>query len=109
MSKITAVVCMLVVSLFMFSMPAFADRANDMVNRGDRVTTDRGADLNNDMNNNDNGNLNYNDTNYNDRGPATRNVSTANDNDRDTNWQWLGLLGLVGLFGLKRRDREEVR
>ncbi|MDM5337275.1 WGxxGxxG family protein [Fictibacillus enclensis] len=102
MSKVTALVCMLMVSLFMFSMPAFADRASDMVNRGDRITTDRGADLNN-------GNLNYNDTNYNDRGPATRNVSTANNNDNDTNWEWLGLLGLVGLFGLKRRDREEVR
>ncbi|MDM5198133.1 WGxxGxxG family protein [Fictibacillus enclensis] len=107
MSKVTALVCMLMVSLFMFSMPAFADRASNMVDRGDRITTDRGTDLN-DMNNN-NGNLNYNDTNYNDRGPATRNVSTANNNDNDTNWEWLGLLGLVGLFGLKRRDREEVR
>ncbi|MBY0599023.1 WGxxGxxG family protein [Bacillus bingmayongensis] len=41
----------------------------------------------------------------------TRNVNTTNDlnNARDNdnnNWAWLGLLGLAGLFGLRRREKE---
>ena len=40
----------------------------------------------------------------------TRNVNTTddlNDNrDRNNNWAWLGLLGLAGLLGLRRRDKE---
>ncbi|KKB37806.1 WGxxGxxG family protein [Bacillus thermotolerans] len=50
--------------------------------------------------------------NDNNNGVTTRNVNTATDNntaaaaDDDTNWEWLGLLGLAGLLGLRRRDRE---
>ncbi|PWE72859.1 GNAT family acetyltransferase [Bacillus cereus] len=40
----------------------------------------------------------------------TRNVNTTNDlNDnrnRNNNWAWLGLLGLVGLFGLRKKDKD---
>jgi MYXO-CTERM domain-containing protein len=36
---------------------------------------------------------------------ARRTVPTDNDNDRD--WGWLGLLGLAGLLGLRRRDHTE--
>ncbi|MFK4412994.1 MULTISPECIES: WGxxGxxG family protein [Bacillus] len=40
----------------------------------------------------------------------TRNVNTTNDinnnHDRNNNWAWLGLLGLAGLLGLRRRDKE---
>ncbi|HDR4496535.1 TPA: WGxxGxxG-CTERM domain-containing protein, partial [Bacillus cereus biovar anthracis] len=40
----------------------------------------------------------------------TRNVNTTNDlndnRDRNNNWAWLGLLGLAGLLGLRRRDKE---
>ncbi|MGN4927843.1 WGxxGxxG family protein [Bacillus cereus] len=44
----------------------------------------------------------------------TRNVNTTNDlnNDRDNNnnnWAWLGLLGLAGLFGLRRKEKEPER
>ncbi len=42
----------------------------------------------------------------------TRNVNTTNDlndnRDRNNNWAWLGLLGLAGLLGLRRRDKEHV-
>lgn len=27
------------------------------------------------------------------------------DRDNDSNWGWIGLLGLAGLLGLRRRDR----
>ncbi|QWG39152.1 GNAT family acetyltransferase [Bacillus mycoides] len=40
----------------------------------------------------------------------TRNVNTTNDlNDnrnKNNNWAWLGLLGLVGLFGLRKKDKD---
>lgn len=40
----------------------------------------------------------------------TRNVNTTNDlndnRDKNNNWAWLGLLGLAGLLGLRRRDKE---
>ncbi|PEP91966.1 WGxxGxxG family protein [Bacillus toyonensis] len=40
----------------------------------------------------------------------TRNVNTTNDlnnnHDRNNNWAWLGLLGLTGLFGLRRKEKE---
>ncbi|EEK49351.1 hypothetical protein bcere0002_36080 [Bacillus cereus ATCC 10876] len=40
-------------------------------------------------------------------------MNTTNDlnNDRDdnNNWAWLGLLGLAGLFGLRRKEKEPER
>ncbi|MGK0532032.1 WGxxGxxG family protein [Bacillus sp. 'calajunan'] len=43
----------------------------------------------------------------------TRNVNTTNDlnnnRDKNNNWAWLGLLGLTGLFGLKRKEKEPER
>ncbi|MEF2247930.1 MULTISPECIES: WGxxGxxG family protein [unclassified Paenibacillus] len=32
--------------------------------------------------------------------------TSAVDNNRGTNWSWIGLLGLAGLFGLRNRERE---
>ena len=34
---------------------------------------------------------------------------TRADRDHEDNWGWLGLLGLGGLFGLRRRERTDVR
>jgi len=34
-------------------------------------------------------------------------ANAVDNNDRDMNWSWLGLLGLAGLFGLRSRQREE--
>ena len=37
--------------------------------------------------------------------PDTSARATTNyDNDNDTDWGWVGLLGLAGLLGLRRRD-----
>ncbi|HDR7495605.1 TPA: WGxxGxxG-CTERM domain-containing protein, partial [Bacillus cereus] len=34
-------------------------------------------------------------------------TNDLNDNrDKNNNWAWLGLLGLAGLLGLRRRDKE---
>ena len=44
--------------------------------------------------------------------PSTDGQSMVTEVDRDNdngNWGWLGLLGLAGLFGLKRNDREKER
>ena len=38
--------------------------------------------------------------------PDTR--PTAQERDNDFDWGWLGLLGLAGLFGLKRHDTAHV-
>ena len=38
--------------------------------------------------------------------PGSADVASA-DADRDTDWGWLGLLGLSGLLGLIPRKREE--
>jgi MYXO-CTERM domain-containing protein len=37
---------------------------------------------------------------------AVEGTQTVADRDDHRNWGWLGLLGLGGLLGLKRRDRE---
>jgi len=43
------------------------------------------------------------------RATANNYRTTAVDNNRGTNWGWLGLLGLTGLFGLRSRERERER
>lgn len=67
------------------------------------------------VNNNNNITTRVNDNNMNrvNNDTRTRNVNTTNDlnNDRDdnNNWAWLGLLGLAGLFGLRRKEKEPGR
>lgn len=34
-------------------------------------------------------------------------VANANDDDDDMDWGWIGLLGLAGLLGLRRRDNNQ--
>jgi hypothetical protein len=42
--------------------------------------------------------------------PEERNApSAAADRDDNMDWGWIGLLGLAGLLGLKRRGHDEVR
>ena len=43
------------------------------------------------------------DTNGNDE-PINEGAAVAADDDDDMEWGWIGLLGLAGLMGLKRRD-----
>jgi MYXO-CTERM domain-containing protein len=37
-------------------------------------------------------------------GPGTASTDTPRTMDRDIEWGWLGLLGLAGLLGLRRRE-----
>jgi MYXO-CTERM domain-containing protein len=36
--------------------------------------------------------------------PGTASTETPRTTDRDMDWGWLGLLGLAGLLGLRRRE-----
>ncbi|EEM15781.1 hypothetical protein bpmyx0001_32510 [Bacillus pseudomycoides DSM 12442] len=36
-------------------------------------------------------------------------TNDLNNNRKNNNWAWLGLLGLVGLFGLRRKEKEPER
>lgn len=40
---------------------------------------------------------------------GTTNSTRVADRSDDMNWSWLGLLGLAGLIGLKRSDRDSSR
>lgn len=41
--------------------------------------------------------------------PNSRTTDTTTVADRDdTNWGWIGLLGLAGLLGLKRSDHDKM-
>lgn len=59
--------------------------------------TTRALDVDNDTRLNTNANMNTN---------AYR--TNAADNDNDFNWSWLGLFGLLGLMGLRNRNRERT-
>lgn len=41
--------------------------------------------------------------------PDARRDTTAADRQDDFDWGWLGLIGLAGLFGLRRRDTVDVQ
>ncbi|MBY0012630.1 WGxxGxxG-CTERM domain-containing protein [Paenibacillus typhae] len=36
-------------------------------------------------------------------------TTTNTDNDRGSNWGWLGLIGLLGLAGMRNRSSERER
>lgn len=78
--KLSSILCALAVTVIALGIPVHAEDNNINTNRG-----------------------------YNNDGVITRNVTTTTDDvttDDDTNWEWIGLLGLVGLLGLRRRERE---
>jgi MYXO-CTERM domain-containing protein len=52
----------------------------------------------------------YDTTRMNAYNPAgTRYRTTATTTGRNSNWGWLGLLGLFGLAGMRSRNREEIK
>ncbi|WP_314728315.1 WGxxGxxG family protein [Bacillus sp. Marseille-Q3570] len=55
--------------------------------------------------NEDDGPLRVNDENR-DNGRTNVNATGA---ENENNWEWLGLLGLAGLLGLRKRNNEAVR
>ncbi|MGP4081475.1 WGxxGxxG family protein [Pseudalkalibacillus sp. R45] len=55
--------------------------------------------------NEDDGPLRVNDENK-DNNRANVNATGA---EKENNWEWLGLLGLAGLLGLRKRNNEAVR
>ncbi|TYR80721.1 hypothetical protein FZC66_10145 [Priestia megaterium] len=89
MKKLSFIICALVLTVMTLNTPVHA-----IDNNMDRATYN--TDTNMDR-------VNYNDD------VNTRNVTTATDTneENDTPWEWLGLLGLFGLLGLRRRNRDE--
>ena len=85
--KWSVLLCTLALAMMTFILPVNAENNNvDRANYNDDVNT-----YNDDVN--------------------TRNVTTATDvdDDNDSPWELLGLLGLACLFGLKRRDDREEK
>lgn len=39
---------------------------------------------------------------------SMQDTNQSADDDHGNDWGWLGLLGLGGLFGLKRKERDDV-
>ncbi|KRE39797.1 WGxxGxxG family protein [Paenibacillus sp. Soil522] len=118
MKKFWSIFCVISCLAFVLAVPAFADhsRTGTMENYTNRSmgnavpdtglrsdtrigidNTTRALDVDNDTRLNTNANMNTN---------AYR--TNAADNDNDFNWSWLGLFGLLGLMGLRNRNRERT-
>jgi len=95
--KLSTILCAFALTIMAIGIPAHAEDNNNNVNRA----------YDNNMNSNYNNNANRA---YNNNDVMTRNVNTdtgaETTTNNDTNWEWLGLLGLVGLFGLRRKEKE---
>lgn len=103
MKKIATFASVACLSLLL-SIPAFANQ--DEANLG--IQTHYSANQTNDNLNarNVNATGNHNST-------AVENgnyrAQAVGDENRGTNWSWLGLLGLLGLTGLRNRSREKAK
>ncbi|KTD86610.1 WGxxGxxG family protein [Paenibacillus etheri] len=99
MKKVATFASVACLSLLL-SIPAFANQ--DEANLG--IQTQYSVNQTNNLNvKNDNTTVNQNST-ANQNGNY-RAQAVANEN-RGTNWSWLGLLGLLGLTGLRKRSPE---
>jgi len=128
MKKLSSLAFVFALLFSLSSIPAYAmdntgmsgnqTRSTDSFNNVNNYQTNDG--VTNDYRANNVNNYRYNDGVTNDyrahnvtnnqahryRATANNYRATAVDNNRGSNWGWLGLLGLTGLFGLRSRERE---
>ncbi|WP_138751648.1 WGxxGxxG family protein [Paenibacillus sinopodophylli] len=112
MKKFWSLFCLAACLTLVLAVPAFGDNSKSATtdtytNRGVNNSMN-GTDLRTDIERGVNNTTRALDVDTRRNLNANNYRTNAVDNDNDFNWSWLGLLGLIGLAGLRNRGRERT-